>query len=324
MSENSGTAVVPGADRELGGRPVGPIGLGCMGMSFAYAPDAGSDDPSAVLHRALEIGATLIDTADVYGPHTNEELVGRGLAGMRDRAFLASKCGLVSPAPLTVRPNGRPDHVRAAIDASLSRLGVDHVDLYQLHRVDPDVPLAETWGAVAEAVQAGKARAIGLSEVDVDQIEQAHAVHPVASVQTELSLWSREPLAEVVPWCEANGATFIAYSPLSRGLLTGSIGAGARFGGDDFRSMLPRFTPEATHHNRPLLDVVRDIASRHEATPGQVALAWLLAQSPAVVAIPGTRRVSRLEENVAAGALQLGDDELATLTNAPVPAEDRY
>jgi aryl-alcohol dehydrogenase-like predicted oxidoreductase len=311
--------------RRVAGRDVGPVGLGCMGMSWAYAPQPGQDYPRDVIHTALDLGATFVDTADVYGPFTNEELVGAALAGRRDEAFLASKCGLVAAGGDMTRisPNGSPKHVREAAEASLRRLGVDHVDLYQLHRVDPQVPLAETWGAMAELVERGIARAIGLSEVTAEQAAEAHAVHPVASIQSELSLWTRDPLDAVLPWCEANGAAFVPFSPLGRGYLTGTL-TGRTFAADDFRGNLPRFTPEAMTANEALLAVVRAVAERHSATPGQVALAWVLAQGEAVVPIPGTRRVSRLRENVAAADVTLTPGDLAELDGAPLPEQPRY
>lgn len=310
----------------IDGRPVGRIGLGCMGMSFAYAPDDGSDDPTAVITAALDAGVDLIDTADVYGPFTNEEVVGTALRGQRDRAFLATKVGLevTQTEPSTVARNGRPDHIRAAVDGSLQRLAVDRIDLYQLHRVDPEVPVHETWGAMAEAVTAGKVAALGMSEVTVEQLDAAHAIHPVASVQSELSLWTRQPLEAVVPWCAGHGAAFIAFSPLGRGFLTGTIRAGRTFGSNDFRSQLPRFTPEALDDNEDLIRVVESVAAAREATPGQVALSWLLAQSPTIVAIPGTRRVSRVRENAAAAGMRLTAAELEALDAAPLPEQDRY
>ena len=218
--------------RTLGrdGPAVGAVGLGCMGMTWAYNPEDRDEAESiATIHRALDLGVTFLDTADMYGPFTNEELVGRALADRRDEAVLATKAGLVveSTDPIEMRRDGRPEHIREAIDASLSRLQTDHVDLYQLHRVDEDVPLEETWGALAETVAAGKAGAIGLSEVSVDELERAHAIHPVASVQSELSLWTRDPLDGVLPWCAEHGAAFIPFSPLGRGFLTGRLDSGA-------------------------------------------------------------------------------------------------
>ncbi|MBI1377699.1 MAG: aldo/keto reductase [Frankiales bacterium] len=312
--------------RTLGssGIDVGEIGLGCMGMTHAYDLASRDDEASvAVIHRALDLGVTLLDTADVYGPYTNEELVGRALAGHRDRAVLATKCGLVPDPTYRFGRNGSPEYVRAACDASLRRLGVDHVDLYQLHRVDPDVPLEETWGAFAGLVAAGKVRAIGLSEATVEQLELCHAIHPVATVQSELSLWTRDWAAEVLPWCDRHGVAFLPYSPLGRGFLTGAL-TSDQIAGDDFRSTLPRFSQEAMDANQAIVDAVRRVADRVGATPAQVALAWLLAQSPRVVPIPGTKRVGRLEENVRAADVVLGEDDLAELDALPAPAGGRY
>ena len=312
--------------RALGGSgiEVGEIGLGCMGMTHAY--DIGSRDDAAsiaVIHRALEIGVTLLDTADVYGPFTNEEVVGRALVGHRDLAVLATKCGLVTDPTYAFGRNGSPDYVRAACDASLQRLGVDHLDLYQLHRVDPQVPIAETWGAFAGLVEAGKTRAIGLSEVTVEELEICHAIHPVASVQSELSLWTRDWAAEVLPWCEAHDVAFLPFSPLGRGFLTGALTAD-QIGSDDFRARLPRFSPEAMAANQALVDTVTSVAARLGVTAAQVALAWLLAQAPQVIPIPGTKRLSRLEENAAASDVVLTADDLAELDAMPAPEGGRY
>jgi aryl-alcohol dehydrogenase-like predicted oxidoreductase len=312
--------------RQVAGRETGPIGLGCMGMSWAYDADQRDDAASiAVIHRALELGATLLDTADIYGPYTNEELVGRALAGRRDEAVLATKCGMVVEDIATYRlgRDGRPEHVREAIDASLRRLRTDHVDLYQLHRVDENVPVEETWGAMAETVAAGKARAIGLSEVGVEELERAQAIHPVASVQSELSLWTRDALAEVVPWCAAHDAAFLPFAPLGRGFLTGAL-APREFAPGDFRRNNPRFQPDAMDANRALVARVGAVAQRHGATPAQVALAWVLAQGDHVVPIPGTKRIERLEENVAAAELTLTADDLAELDALPAPVGSRY
>lgn len=311
--------------RTLGpdGPQVGAVGLGCMGMSFAYGAAERDDEQSrAVLHRALDLGVTLIDTADVYGPFINEELVGSALAGRRDEAFLATKCGLVL-GDEGIRVDGRPEHVRAAIDASLQRLGTDRVDLWQLHRVDPSVPVDETWGAMAEQVAAGKALALGMSEVGVEQLERAHAIHPVATVQSELSLWTRDPLPKVLPWCEANGVGFLPYSPLGRGFLTGTVAPGS-FDSSDFRSRNPRFTEEAMAANATLVDTVGAVAERVGATPGQVALAWVLAQGEHVVPIPGTKKLHYLEENAASATVQLSAADLAELDALPAPVGARY
>ncbi len=276
-----------------------------------------------MLLRALDLGVTLLDTADVYGPFTNEELVGSGLRGRRDEAHLATKCGLVVGPDGSIGRDGRPEHVRAAIDASLQRLGTDRVDLWQLHRVDPDVPVEETWGAMAEQVAAGKALALGMSEVSVEELERAAAVHPVASVQSELSLWTRDALADVVPWCAAHGAGFLAFSPLGRGFLTGTVGAGS-FDEGDFRARNPRFTDEAMAANAALVDVVRHVAAGAGATPAQVALAWVLTQGGHVVPIPGTKKLGYLEQNAASATLDLSAQDLAQLDALPPATGSRY
>ncbi len=298
------------------------IGLGCMGMSWAYGAAERDDEASiAVIRRALDLGATLIDTADVYGPFHNEQLVGRALAGRRDEAVLATKVGLVN-VDGTLRPDGRPEHVREGIDASLQRLGVDHVDLYQLHRVAPAVPVEETWGAMAEVVAAGKARWLGMSEVSVAQLAVAHAVHPVSTVQSELSLWTRDPVPEVLPWCVAHGAGFLPFSPLGRGFLTGAVTGG--FDAVDFRARNPRFTDEAMAANRRIVEAVAKVAARHGATNAQVALAWTLTQGEHIVPIPGTKKLPYLEQNCAAADLTLTAADLADLDALPAPAGARY
>ena len=311
--------------RALGksGPSVGAIGLGCMGMSWAYGAAERDDDQSvAVLQRALDLGVTLIDTADVYGPFTNEELVGRGLKGRRAEAVLATKVGLVVNHSGMTR-DGRPEHVRAGIDASLRRLQTDHVDLYQLHRVDDVVPLEETWGAMAELVESGKTRYLGLSEVDVTQLETAHAIHPVTTVQSELSLWTRDALDEVLPWCQEHGVGFLPFSPLGRGFLTGTVTAGS-FGSEDFRARNPRFTAEAMAANAAIVSTVQAVAARHGATAAQVALAWVLSLGEHVVPIPGTKKVHYLEENAAAADLVLTTQDLAELAALPAPVGARY
>ena len=310
---------------KIAGRETGRIGLGCMGMTWAYGGARDDAESIATIHRALDIGVTLLDTADMYGPYTNEELVGRAIAGRRPEAVLATKCGLVveDPGEYVLRRDGRPEHVRAAIEGSLRRLGVDAVDLYQLHRVDPDVPLEDTWGAMAELVAQGKVRALGMSEVGVDELERAHAIHPVASVQSEGSLWTRDAFAEVVPWCAAHGAAFLPFAPLGRGFLTGALEP-QRFPSGDFRKNNPRFQPEAMDANAALVETVKAVAARHDATPAQVALAWLLAQGEHIVPIPGTRRRSRLEENAAAADLELTPEDLARLDALPEPVGSRY
>ncbi|HEY6887108.1 MAG TPA: aldo/keto reductase [Solirubrobacter sp.] len=311
---------------KIAGRDTGRIGLGCMGMTWAYsAEDRDETESIATIHRALDLGVTLLDTADMYGPYTNEELVGRALAGRRDEAVLATKCGLEveDAGEYVLRRNGRPEHVRSAIDASLRRLQTDFVDLYQLHRVDPDVPLEETWGAMASLVEAGKVGAIGLSEVSVEELERAHAIHPVASVQSEGSLWTRDAFAEVVPWCAAHDAAFLPFAPLGRGFLTGKLEP-QKFPSGDFRKNNPRFQPEAMDANAALVETVKTVAARHDATPAQVALAWLLAQGEHIAPIPGTKRVSRLEENAGAALLVLSAADLAELDALPDPVGARY
>ena len=282
------------------------IGLGCMPMSFGYVDADAEDDPVDVIHRAIDLGVPMLDTADVYGPFSNEELVGAAIHDRRDRVEVATKVGLL------VGPNGgypldrdaSPQHVRSAIDASLGRLRTDVVDLYYLHRIDPAVPIEETWGAMAELVDAGKVRALGLSEVTVAEAERAHAIHPVAAIQSEMSLWTRDPLADIVPWCAEHGARFVPFSPLGRGFLTGAISA-ASFDESDFRSNNPRFTAEAVDANQAIVARVREVAERVGATPAQVALAWTLAQGEHVLPIPGTKRRRYLEENLGAGDLVL-------------------
>lgn len=319
------------------GPEVGVIGLGCMGMTASYDLQTPRDDVTsiAVIHQALDLGMTLIDTADAYGPYTNEELVGRALAGgYRDRAVLATKVGLVmgdtgssvgagTPSPGAGR-NGRPEHVLRSIDESLRRLGAEFVDLYQLHRVDPAVPLEETWGAMAEVVAAGKARHIGLSEVSVAEIRRAQDVHPVTSVQSELSLWTRDVLADVLPHCKEQGIALIAFSPLGRGFLAGRFSSFDDLPQDDFRRQLPRFQQEALHANLAIVGRVRAIAGRVGASPAQVALAWVLARGRNVVPIPGTKIPRYLVENAAAADLELSPEDLAELDALPAPEGTRY
>jgi aryl-alcohol dehydrogenase-like predicted oxidoreductase len=318
------------------GPPVGVIGLGCMGMTFAYDRQAPRDDATSisVIHQALDLDMTLIDTADAYGPYTNEELVGRALAGAhRDRAVLATKVGLITgPAARTTSAanspgagrDGRPEHIRTSIDESLRRLGTDRVDLYQLHRVDPEVPLEETWGAMAETVAAGKARHIGLSEVSVDEIKRAQAVYPVTSVQSELSLWTREALAEVVPYCAQQGIAFLPFSPLGRGFLTGRFASFEELPEDDFRRQLPRFQQDALRANLAIVGRVRAIADRIGATAAQVALAWILAQGRYVVPIPGTKTPKYLDDNAGASTVELSTADMAELDALPAPEGARY
>ncbi|WP_425558197.1 aldo/keto reductase [Cryptosporangium japonicum] len=313
-----------------GGPGVGAIGLGCMGMTWAYGTDAQSDDPGAVIGRAIDLGVTLIDTSDVYGPFTNEELVGAALAGRRDEVTLATKGGLIAHVadgrPDSSRmpsPNGSPEHLRSAIDGSLRRLGVDVIDLYYLHRPDPAVPIEDSIGVLAEAVSAGKIRAIGVSEFSVDQLDRAAAVHPISAVQSELSLWTRDHLTTTLPWCERNGAGFVPFSPLGRGFLTGAFREAA-FAANDFRARNPRFQPENLTANLAIVEAVEAVAATYEATAAQVALAWVLAQGAHVVPIPGTRRLARLAENAGSASLPLTPEDLAALDALPAPAGARY
>jgi aryl-alcohol dehydrogenase-like predicted oxidoreductase len=313
---------------------VSALGLGCMGMSEFYGATSapGSDqerESVATIHRALDLGVTLLDTADIYGPHTNERLVGRAIAGRRDEVVLATKFGVVGgpDAAGARRVDGRPAYVRAALDASLQRLGVDHVDLYYQHRIDPQVPVEETVGALAEAVAAGKIRHIGLSEAGADTIRRAHAVHPVTAVQTEYSLWTRDVEDAVLPTLRELGIGLVPYSPLGRGMLTGAITAASDLAEGDFRRANPRFAGEAFDANRALVERVQALAAERGVTAAQLALAWVLAQGEDVVPIPGTRRVRYLEQNVAAADVRLTDEDLAALAAAVPPeavAGDRY
>lgn len=313
--------------RKLGstGIEVGAIGLGCMGMSWAYGqPDEA--EGVRVIHRAIELGVTLFDTADAYGPFTNEALVGRVLKGYREQAVIATKCGLVvtDPATHTYGRDGSPAHIKAACEGSLKRLGIEAIDLYQLHRPDPLVPIEESVGAMADLIQQGKVRAIGLSECDVPTLERAIKVHPIATLQSELSLWTRDVLEEILPWCKAHLVGFLPFSPLGRGFLTGQYRTSSAISPSDFRAKLPRFKEEAIAANLALLEKVETVASRLGATPAQVALGWVLAQGEEVIPIPGTKRVAYLEENLGAVQLKLTPDDLEELNNLPSVVGDRY
>ncbi len=309
--------------RSVGPLPVSALGLGCMGMSYAYGPpDRG--EALATLRRALDLGVTLLDTADVYGAGHNEELVAEVLPGRRDEIVLATKFGILTGPD--GRPNGvdgSPAHVRRACAASLRRLGVDAIDLYYLHRPDPRVPIEDTVGAMGELVAAGHVRHLGLSEASAATVRRAAAVHPIAAVQSEWSVFSRDVEAEVVPACRELGIGLVPYSPLGRGLLTGALTGAGGLAADDFRRSLPRFADAALARNLDAVAVVRGVAAAHAATPGQVALAWLLAQGPDVVPIPGTKRVRYLEENLGALAVQLSPEDRARL-EALRPEGDRY
>ena len=313
--------------RMLGELEVSAIGLGCMPMSWAYnVADVDIAEVEATLHRAVELGITLLDTADVYGPHTNEEILREYVvrAGLRDRVVIATKAGLVPIDATTYGRNGTPGHIRSACDASLKRLGIDTIDLYQLHRVDPDVPIAETWGAMTDLVTAGKVRYLGLSEASVDEIIAADTVHPVSSVQSELSLWTDDNVVNgVLALTEERGIGFLAYCPLGRGFLTGELTVEA-IGEGDFRSANPRFTAEAMAANAAIVDGVRAGADRRGVTPAQIVLAWVLAQGQHVVPIPGTKRRRWLEENAAAADLVLEPADLAALAALPRSVAPRY
>jgi aryl-alcohol dehydrogenase-like predicted oxidoreductase len=306
--------------RALGKLPVSAMGLGCMGMSEFYGP-ADEAEAIATIHRALDLGVTLLDTADMYGPYTNEELVGRAIRGRRDQVVLATKCGIVrDPNNRALRGiNGRPEYIRTACDGSLRRLGVDHVDLYQLHRVDPQVPIEESVGAMAELVRAGKARFIGLSEAGPQTLRRAHATHPITSLQTEYSLWSRDPEEAILPACRELGIGFMPYSPLGRGFLSGRIKRFEDLAADDFRRYSPRFQEENVAKNLALVARVEEIAKAKGCTAAQLALAWVLAQGDDVVPIPGTKRRQYLEENLGALSVRLSAEDLARLDAACPP-----
>ncbi|WP_417554103.1 aldo/keto reductase [Microbacterium sp.] len=299
--------------RTLGvGLVVSAIGLGCMGMSQSYGPNPGArEDMIAVLRGAVDAGVTLFDTAEVYGPFVNEELVGEALEPVRDQIVIATKFGF--DIPRSGRMNSRPEHIREVVDASLRRLRTEAIDLFYQHRVDPDVPIEDVAGTVAELVAAGKVRHFGLSEASAATIRRAHAVFPVTAVQSEYSLWTRDPEAEVLPALDELGIGFVPFSPLGRGFLTGSIDASTAFADDDMRRGLPRFTEENRAANAALVAHVTELAAAKHATPGQVALAWLLAQRPWIVPIPGTRRMSRIHENLGAAELELTPGELDAL-----------
>jgi len=315
--------------RTLGrsGLAVSSQGLGCMGMSEFYG--TGDEAESvATIHRALDLGVTFLDTADMYGPHRNEELVGRAIAGRRDDVVLATKFGIVRGADPAVRSvRGDAAYVHAACDASLRRLGVDHIDLYYQHRSDPGVPIEETVGAMAELVAAGKVRHLGLSEAAPDTLRRACAVHPIAALQSEWSLWSRDIEADVVPTARELGIGIVAYSPLGRGFLTGHITSPDDFPDGDFRKFMPRFTGDNFARNIALVDRVRELAEAKGCTPGQLALAWVLSRGDDVVPIPGTKRRAYLEENVAAAEVQLDDADLSAIDDVfppDVTAGSRY
>jgi len=314
--------------RTLGksGLEVSALGFGCMGLSFAYGPALQKQDAIALLHAAFERGVTFFDTAEAYGPFTNEELVGEALRPMRDQVVIATKFGFKDGLARTGM-DSRPERIRQVADASLARLGTDRIDLFYQHRVDPNVPMEDVAGTVRDLIREGKVRHFGLSEASVDSIRRAHAVQPVTALQSEYSLWWREPEAQVLPTCQELGIGFVPFSPLGRGFLTGKIDASTTFAKGDFRNQLPRFSPDARKANQALIDLLDRMAATKKATPAQIALAWLLSRKPWIVPIPGTTKLHRLEENLAATSLELRAEDQRQLDEALAEIEikgDRY
>lgn len=307
--------------RKLGNNhlEVSALGLGCMGMSSAYGPAADKQEMIALIRAAIEHGVTFFDTAEAYGPFANEELVGAALEPFRDQVIIATKFGFDIDPNTGSRSGGvnsRPEHIRQVADASLRRLKVETIDLFYQHRVDPDVPIEDVAGTVKELIQAGKVKHFGLSEAAAQTIRRAHAVQPVTAVQSEYSLWTRDPEADVLPTCEELGIGFVPFSPLGAGFLTGKIDTNTTFHSTDFRNISPRFTPEARQANQALVDLLGRVAAEKQATPAQIALAWLLAQKPWIVPIPGTTKLSRLEENIGAADITLTPEDLREIENA--------
>jgi len=320
--------------RKLGesGLEVSALGLGCMGMSFSYGPPKDKQEMISLLRTAVERGITFFDTAEVYGPFINEELVGEALSPLRDQVVIATKFGFntsVDPRGTKGAPvlNSRPEHIKQVAEASLKRLKTDVIDLFYQHRVDPDVPIEDVAGAVKELIQEGKVRHFGLSEAGTKTIRRAHAVQPVTALQNEYSLWWRRPEAEIIPTLEELGIGLVPYSPLGKGFLTGKIDKNATFDSTDFRSSLPRFTPEALKANQALVDLLGRIAAQKNATPAQIALAWLLTQKPWIVPIPGTTKLNRLDENIGSVAIEFTIDDLRDIDSAAAQITvhgDRY
>ena len=318
--------------RTLGnsGLEVSALGLGAMGMSFGYGPAADTQEMISLLRKAVELGITFFDTAEVYGPFANEELVGEALSPLRDQVVIATKFGF------KLKPNGepgfigldsRPEHIREVAEASLKRLRIDAIDLFYQHRVDPDIPIEDVAGAVKELIQQGKVKHFGMSEAGVQTIRRAHAVQPVTALQSEYSLWWREPEEEVIPMLQELGIGFVPFSPLGKGYLTGKVNENTELDSSDFRKTLPRFTPEALKANQGIVDLLSTIARDKNATPAQIALAWLLAQKPWIVPIPGTTRLNRLEENIGAMTIELTPDDLREIDSAASQIKlegDRY
>ena len=298
---------------------VSALGLGCMGMSFSYGAVHDENEMISLMHKAVEMGVTFFDTAEVYGPFTNEVLVGKGLSSIRDKVVIATKFGFnLNPdgSPGWQGLNSRPERIKEVADASLKRMNIYSIDLFYQHRVDPDVPIEDVAGAVKDLIQAGKVKHFGLSEAGAQTIRRAHAVQPVAALQSEYSLWWRTPEAEIIPTIEELGIGLVPYSPLGKGFLTGKMDENTKLAGNDFRNQLPRFTPEAMAANRAFVDLLQEIAREKNATPAQIALAWLLAQKPWIVPIPGTTKLSRLEENLGAVSIQLSSDDLRKIHEA--------
>ncbi|HUJ11607.1 MAG TPA: aldo/keto reductase [Verrucomicrobiae bacterium] len=308
--------------RKLGKRnlEVSAIGLGCMGMSFSYGPPKDKKEMTALLHAAVDRGVTFFDTAEVYGPYTNEKLVGEALAPFRKQVVIATKFGFdlsgSDTRPGAAGLNSQPEHIKQAVEGSLKRLKIETIDLLYQHRVDPNVPIEDVAGAVKQLIQQGKVKHFGLSEAGVQTIRRAHKVQPLTALQSEYSLWTRTPEKEVIPTLEELGIGFVTYSPLGKGFLTGKIDENAKFDSSDFRSTLPRFTPEALKANQALINLLGKIGQRKKATIAQVALAWLLAQKPWIVPIPGTTKLNRLDENIEAVAVELTTDDLREIENA--------
>ena len=315
--------------RTLGrsGLEVSAIGLGCMGMSYAYGPAGDRREMIALIRAAVDRGVTLFDTAEIYGPYTNEDLVGEALAPVRERVVIATKFGFRIVDGKQSGLDSRPENIRAVAEASLRRLRIETIDLFYQHRVDPAVPIEDVAGTVRELIKAGKVRHFGLSEASARTIRRAHAIQPVTALQSEYSLWWREPEASVLPTLEELGIGFVPFSPLGRGFLTGKIDEHTHFASDDFRNQVPRFTPEARKANQALVSELTTIAARLRATPAQLALAWLLARKPWIVPIPGTTKLHRLEENLGAAAIDLGPEDLRAIDSAAARISvhgDRY
>lgn len=301
---------------------VSALGLGCMGMSFGYGPPADKQEMISLIRTAVERGITLFDTAEVYGPFTNEELLGEALAPVRGQVVIATKFGFkLSPDGKQIGTDSSPQHIKKVAAASLKRLKTDHIDLFYQHRVDPDVPIEDVAGAVKDLIQEGKVKHFGLSEAGVETIRRAHAVQPVTALQSEYSLWWRKPEQELLPTCEELGIGFVPFSPLGRGFLTGKIDENTTFDKSDFRNIVPRFTAEARKANQALVDLLRSIGERKNATPAQLALAWLLARKPWIVPIPGTTKLNRLDENIGAVSVELTSDDLLEIESAAAKVE---